>query len=76
MLVGGEEMLHGLRDGEFDIHEAAVAQHHHEEGEPPPRGTDTDRAEFAPLRREPEYAEYFPKPIVWRTIDPILIGIV
>jgi len=34
VLMAGEEMLHGLRDGEFKIHHAAVAKHHDKEAEP------------------------------------------
>ena len=30
MLMRGQEVLHGLRNGEFDIHETAVAEHHDE----------------------------------------------
>ena len=50
VLVGGEEVLHGLRDREFDIHEAAIAQHHDEEGEPPAGRANTDRTELAPVQ--------------------------
>ena len=34
MLVAGEEMLHGLRDGELHEHLAAERQHHDEERKP------------------------------------------
>ena len=33
VLMTGEEVLHGLGDGEFEIHHAAVAEHHDEEAE-------------------------------------------
>ena len=49
VLVGGEEVLHGLRNSELDIHEPAVAQHHDEEGEPPARRSDANRAVFPPV---------------------------
>jgi hypothetical protein len=49
VLVGGEEVLHGLRNREFDIHEAAVAQHHDEEGQPPASRAHADRAKRAPV---------------------------
>lgn len=49
VLMGGEEMLHGLRDGELDVHQAAVAQHHDEEGQSPTRRADRDAAVFAPV---------------------------
>src|SRR3982751_3404572 len=49
MLMTAEEMLHGLRDGEFQIHQTAVAEHHDEEAELAPRRTDLDRAIFAPI---------------------------
>ena len=44
-----EELLHGLRQGEFHIHLPAVGQHHDEEGQPAAGGTDGDRAELAPI---------------------------
>jgi hypothetical protein len=31
MLMAGEEMLHGLRDGELQIQQAAITEHHDEE---------------------------------------------
>jgi hypothetical protein len=49
MLVTGEEVLHGLRHGELQVHEAAVAQHHHEERQAPARSAHIDRAELTPV---------------------------
>jgi len=49
VLVTGEEVLHGLRDGELDIHLARVAQHHHEEGELAPGRAHGDGAVFTPV---------------------------
>jgi hypothetical protein len=49
MLMGCEEMLHRLRDGELHVQEAAIAQHHNEEGEPPPGRSNIDRIVFAPI---------------------------
>src|SRR5437899_5891015 len=49
MLVAGKEVLHGLRDGELQIHQPAVTQHHHEEGQPPARRAHRNRTVFAPV---------------------------
>src|ERR1019366_4579088 len=49
MLVRRQEVLHRLRDGEFQIHAAAIAQHHDEEAQLPARFTDADRAPAAPV---------------------------
>lgn len=49
VLMSSEEMLHGLRHGELDIHQAAMAEHHDEEGQSPPCRTHTDAAVFAPI---------------------------
>ena len=58
MFVAGEEMLHGLGDGEFHEHLAAKRQHHDEEREPAtgiahrdgPLGTPVDLRAFARQR--------------------------
>jgi hypothetical protein len=47
--VGGQEVLHGLRDGELQVHHAAVAQHHHKEAQAAGGITNMDRAELAPV---------------------------
>jgi hypothetical protein len=49
MLMAGEEMLQGLGDGELQIHQAAVTEHHDEEAELTPGRTDLDRAILAPI---------------------------
>ncbi len=49
MLVSREEMLHRLRHEEFQVHAAAVAQHHDEEAQLPAGGADADRAPYAPV---------------------------
>lgn len=66
MFMSGEEMLHGLGDGEFHIHEAAVTQHHDEERQPSARRAHANRAVFAPIDLgtfagcEGEFEEGFP----------------
>ena len=47
--VAAEEVLHGLGDGELDVHQAAVAQHHHEEAQPSSSVADIDRAVVTPV---------------------------
>jgi hypothetical protein len=49
MLVTGKKMLHGLRDGELEVHEPAVTEDHHEEAQTPPSRADRDRAVLAPV---------------------------
>src|SRR5690606_2011953 len=44
-----QEVLHRLRDGELDVHQPAVAQHHHEEAQPPAGVADVDDAVLAPI---------------------------
>ena len=44
-----EKMLKGLREGEFQIHQAAVAQHHHKEAQTPLRGAHGQGAIAAPV---------------------------
>jgi hypothetical protein len=41
-----EKVLHGLRDGEFQIHFAAVAQYHDKETQPSAGGTHIHRTVF------------------------------
>ena len=47
--VAGQEVLHGLGDGELDIHHAAVAKHHDEEAESAAGVAHGDGAELAPV---------------------------
>jgi hypothetical protein len=47
--VTGEEVFHGLRDGELHGHEPAVTQHHDEEAQAPAGAADVDRAVVAPV---------------------------
>src|SRR5712691_10594661 len=49
MLMTGQKMLHGLRHGKLDIHQAAVAQHHDKEAQTAVRLPHRDRAEGAPV---------------------------
>src|SRR5262245_16649091 len=49
MLVTAEEMLHGLRDGELDVHQSAVGEHDDEEGEPAAGVAYCDRAKLSPV---------------------------
>ncbi len=45
----GEELLHGLGEGELHIHHAAVGKHHDEKGEPAPGLTHRNRAIGTPI---------------------------
>src|SRR5208283_4846915 len=47
--VGGQEVLHGLGEGELDIHHAAVTEHHDEEAEAAGGVAHGDGAELAPV---------------------------
>ena len=47
--MAAEEVLHGLGDGELDVEQAAVAQHHHEEAQPPAGVADVDAAVVPPV---------------------------
>ena len=49
MPVTAQELLHAFGQGELDIEESAVAQHHDEEGEPPAGRANANRAELAPV---------------------------
>ena len=49
MLVAGEEVFHGLGDGELDVQHATVAQDHHKETQLAVRLPDRDRAKRAPI---------------------------
>ena len=49
VLMAGEKMLHGLGDGEFHIHAAAVGQHHDEERKPALGIVHRDRSVGAPV---------------------------
>ena len=42
VVVTGKEVFHGFAAGELDVGHAAVAEHHDEEGKPPPRGSQLD----------------------------------
>jgi hypothetical protein len=57
VLMTGEEVFHGLRDGELHIHQAAIAQHHDKETQATAGLPHRYRAERAPLCRHPDYAE-------------------
>ena len=48
--VAAEEVFHGLRDGELDVHHAAVAEHQDEEAQLPARVADVDRSVVAPVQ--------------------------
>ena len=68
MPVRGQEVLHRLRQGEFNVHLATVGQHHDEKGQPPPAVADRDGARVAPVhlgqfpRGEGQGEEGFPRP--------------
>ena len=47
--MAAEEVLHGLGDGELDVHQAAVAQHHDEEAQAASGVADRDRAVVTPV---------------------------
>ena len=47
--MAAEEVFEGLRDGELDVHHAAVAQHQDEQAQLPAGVADTDRAVVAPV---------------------------
>ena len=47
--MAGQKELHLLRDREFQVHQAAVAQHHQEEAQASARGTDRDGSPLAPV---------------------------
>ena len=49
VLMAGQEVFHGLGDGELDIQHAAVAQDHDKEAQPALRLPHRDRAERAPI---------------------------
>lgn len=49
MLMAGEEVLQALREGEFQVHEPAMTEHHHEKAEAPSSRADRDRAVLAPV---------------------------
>jgi len=49
LLVTGEEVLQGLRDGEGHIQTPAVREHQHEETQTPAGGTDGNRTVLAPV---------------------------
>ena len=44
-----EKVFHGLGDGELQVHQAAVAQHHDKKAQAPPRFPDGDRTALAPV---------------------------
>ena len=65
--VAAEEVLEGLRDGELDMHHAAVAEHQHEEAQLPAGVADVDRPVVAPsppgrIRRARSAASGTPAP--------------
>ena len=47
--VAAEEVFHGLGDGELEVHQAAVAQDHHEEAQPSPGVADIDAGVVPPV---------------------------
>ena len=47
--MAAEEVLHGLGDGELEVHQAAVAQHHDEEAQAASGVADRDRAVVTPI---------------------------
>ena len=47
--MAAEEVLHGLGDGELEVHQAAVAEHHHEEAQPPAGVADVDAGVVTPV---------------------------
>lgn len=47
--MAGKELLHTLGDGELDVHQPAVSEHHDEEAEPATGRADRDRTEGAPV---------------------------
>ena len=47
--VRRQKLLHGLRAGEFDIHQPTPGQHHDEEGQATTRIADRDGAVFSPV---------------------------
>jgi hypothetical protein len=47
--VTGQELLHAFGQGELDIEQPAVTQHHDEEAQAPAGRSDGDRAEVAPV---------------------------
>src|SRR5205823_3436443 len=49
MTMAGQEVVHGLGEGELDIEHRAVTEHHEEEGEPAAARTHWDRAVLAPV---------------------------
>jgi hypothetical protein len=49
VLGAGEEVLHGLRDGARDVHQAAIAQHHDNEAQASAGLPDSHRAKRAPI---------------------------
>jgi hypothetical protein len=49
VLVAGQEVLHGLGDGELHIQHTAVAQDHHKEAQPALRMPHRDRTKHAPI---------------------------
>ncbi len=44
-----QELLHTFGEGELEVHESAVAQHHDKEAQASPRRADGDGAEVAPV---------------------------
>ena len=49
LFMAAQEVLHGLRHRELDIHLARVTVHHHEKTQSPARRTDTDGAMLPPV---------------------------
>ena len=47
--MSGKEVFHGLRDGEFDIQQPAIAEHHDEEAQFPACATDRNCAKLTPV---------------------------
>ena len=49
IVMAAEEVLHGLRYGELDVQQTAVAQYHDEEAQTPPGVTDVNRTKLTPV---------------------------
>ena len=49
IVMAAEEVFHGLRYGELDVQQTAVAKYHDEEAQTPPGVTDINRTELTPV---------------------------
>ncbi len=49
VLMGGEEVFHGLADGELDIHPATVTEHHDKKAQPSPGLAHPNRTKRSPV---------------------------